>query len=164
MSGDAGALKFRVEAKIAPTAGHAGWRRNLDLSPPSSTDYEIRLVPGVSASGTVVDVDTGRPIPGAEVCVRAKDASNAYGDRIQTTTDAHGEFHFLNTLDPITYLGLVTDTNAHGTAVRPTPGSGEKVRYPGGSHEHFLEGGSPDRVEWRVTIRQGSKLKPLPAE
>ncbi len=162
--GNAGALKHHVLVQIAPVSGHAGCQCRLaELSSPSGTDYTIRLKQGVSASGVVVDADTWQPIPGAEVRIVAKDRNEGYGRYMHTTTDEHGEFRF-DTLEPIVYEGTVRETSPRGTAVRPAPDSGEKVRYLGRINEHVLEGGSPDRVEWQVTIRRGSDLKPLPAE
>ena len=152
-------------ANIAPPPGCVGWRGKLEELPGgSSTDYEIRLQRGVSASGVLLDTATGRPIPNAPVRVYPVDfGAAAYKANVHTTTNERGEFHFDN-LEPIQYRGNVEGTVPKGTVVTPDSGDGYRFSYPNGPTEHRLRGGSGKVVKWEVMILPSSRLKPLPAE
>ena len=165
LTGDTGPVKVTVSADIAPPPGHIGWRGELnDLRSTSSSDYEVRLKRGVSASGILIDSTTGRPIPDAEVRVVPTDFRGAaYFANIRTTTNERGEFHFDN-LEPIDYRGYIDETVPKGTVVTPLPGGGYRFSYPDGPTEHRLHGGSRQSVKWHVQILPDSGLKPVLAK
>ena len=146
LDGDTGSLRRSFYLVVASFSGHVGWQGKLTEAPArGGADHEIRLKPAVSASGVLLDVDTGRPIPGANIRltpVSAREAS--FLGMIETTTDDRGEFRFDN-LEPIHYEGHI-DGTAYG--------------YPA---DTTIRGGSPTPVRWRVKLREGSRLKAMSA-
>ncbi len=164
-NGETGSLTRSMYAVIASLPGYVGWQGKLaDLPSSSLADREIRLAPGVSASGVLLDRATGRPIPRAEIRLSPVERDKAtFLGRIQTTTNERGEFRF-DSLEQIEYRGRIEGAVSKGTQFTSTPGGGARFTDPGGGIEHGLRGGSSKPVKWQVTIRPDGPLKPLPAE
>jgi 5-hydroxyisourate hydrolase-like protein (transthyretin family) len=107
----------------------------------------IRLKPGRTLGGQVVDAATGWPIPGMEV--RALDYDTDKLPMLTTHTDDNGHFEFTN-------LGDVNYTLY--------PDGGELLDRPANGHLKFRADGRTNLV-LRVKLYDWSKLKPkAPAE
>ena len=118
---------------------------------------EIRLKAGVSATGVVIDLATGKPIPDAKIRLFPRDWGRASSkDAATTKSDAQGRFRF-DGLDPIPYGGSIENASPKGTRVERLGGGGYRIH---GSGELELTGGAANPVRWEVVIYPGSDLQP----
>lgn len=119
----------------------------------------VRLKKGSTASGTIIDGASGKPIPGAEVRLVPRHFNQAtYKGSVTTTTDSQGQFK-LQGLEPMEYTGYVEGTSPKGV-VFGTRDGGTSISFPAGVNQHSLTAGATD-VRWDVSIHPGSKLKPM---
>ena len=145
---------------ISPADGFQGQQLKVDLTDDSMT---VTLLPGVKASGILIDDVSGQTIPDAPVRVYPRHHSQAnYFDNIRTRTDGQGQFEFTE-LEPIEYVGHVDEAVDPDAVVTLSPSGGNRLGYPNG-HQPLLLHPGDDPVEWRVQILPGSDLKPLSAE
>eukprot|EP00456_Euglypha_rotunda_P013779 TRINITY_DN141_c0_g1_i7.p1 TRINITY_DN141_c0_g1~~TRINITY_DN141_c0_g1_i7.p1 ORF type:complete len:1200 (+),score=259.78 TRINITY_DN141_c0_g1_i7:5299-8898(+) len=147
-------LTCTLTAIVKPVQ-YRGERLRVDPRKPNV----VQLKKGLTATGTVIDAASGRPIPGAEVRLIPKQFKDAqYQGDVTTTTDSQGRFLF-GGLEPIAYRGFVNDTSPKGSIVEPL-GPGYRIRYSNGVDAHSLSGGEAN-VRWEVVIHPGKKLEPL---
>ncbi|MEZ6121906.1 MAG: carboxypeptidase-like regulatory domain-containing protein [Planctomycetaceae bacterium] len=125
--------------------------------------YDVTLRHGLSASGFVIDADTGRPVPNASVRLHPTDFSRAdFPGGIEAKTDSTGRFEFTS-LEPIEYTGNVRSTTMKGAIVEVRPGGSYRItRFPDPQPTLRLTGGSKDVVHWEVQLLPGQGLAPLP--
>lgn len=157
---DSTILEFESAIGVTGPAGHAGFTGKLsELSRVSPAMFELKLDKGVSASGTIVDAQTGRPVPNAEIRVYPTNFDAArFRENIRTTTDARGEFRFDN-LEPMKYAVQIEEAMPKGTVIIPN-GGGYSIRYPSGVTSLSLTGGNIDPVFWEVELYPGGSLRP----
>ncbi|WP_010583997.1 M56 family metallopeptidase [Schlesneria paludicola] len=149
------AVRLTVIASPAKFAGAMSF--NVDLDRP----VEMQLKPGVSASGVLIESDTGKPISGAEIQIAPVEMSQAeYKRAITTRTDHLGQFHF-DQLERIRYRGQVKDAAAKGAVIEVQPGGGHRVRHPNGVTQLELMGGKREPVRWEVVLYPDSTLRPV---
>jgi len=153
-------LEFEPAISVTGPAGHVGFTGKLsELSQVSPAMFELKLDKGVSASGTVVDAQTGRPVPNAKIRVYPTNFDAArFRENIRTTTDARGEFRFDN-LEPMKYAVQIDEAMPKGTVIIPK-GGGYSIRYPSGVTSLSLTGGDIDPVFWEVELYPGGSLRP----
>src|SRR5207237_10296438 len=117
---------------------------------------EIRLRSGLRASGVLIDAETGKPIPKAEVRLLPRDFGRAqFRGNIKTKTNERGEFHF-DGLKDLEYTGYVDGSVPKVTVVTREAG-GTRFSYPNGVEQHGLRAGA-NNVVWEVLIYPGSPL------
>jgi len=80
---------------------------------PSAGGKTLTVEPGLSCSGQVIDADTGRPVPEAEVYARAMGAARAELLEAEGRTNAKGRFRF-STMGPHVYSLNVRDARKVG--------------------------------------------------
>lgn len=148
--------------RVVGPAGHIGFTGKLsELREIAPAMFELQLTRGVSASGTVVDAQTGRPVPNARIRVYpANFAAANFKENVRATTDARGEFRFDN-LEPMEYRVSIEEAMPKGTVIIPN-GGGYSFRYPSGVTHLSLTGGAIDPVFWEVELYPGGSLKPAP--
>lgn len=136
-----------------PPKGYIGVSTALDPHRP----LEIRLERGLSAAGVVVEADTGKPVPRAEVRIMPRDFAHArFKDLIRTRTNERGEFRF-DGLEDQEYTGFIEGAVPKGTIVT-RDGRGTHFAYPDPAPEQKLRAGDQN-VRWEVLIYPGSSLK-----
>jgi beta-lactamase regulating signal transducer with metallopeptidase domain len=155
-------VKIEPALSVTGPAGHVGFTGKLsELSQVSPTMFELQLNKGVSASGTIVDAQTGRPVPNARIRIYpANFAAANFKENIRTRSDARGEFRF-DSLEPMKYGVNIEEAMPKGTVIIPT-GGGYSFRYPNGANHLSLIGGSIDPVFWEVELYPGGSLRPAP--
>ena len=148
--------------RVTGPTGHIGFTGKLsELSEIAPAMFELQLDRGVSASGTIVDVQTGRPVPNARIRVYpANFAAAKFKQNIRTATDARGEFRFDN-LEPMEYRVSIEEAMPKGTVMIPN-GAGYSFRYPNGVRHLSLRGEDIDPVFWEVELYPGGSLRPVP--
>lgn len=116
-----------------------------------STDQPviISLPDGLTASGTLIETGSGKPIPFANVLVHPRDLSrSAFPQHIKATTDSQGNFQFQG-LEPIEYTGYV-----EGGLIGISTADAERLTlYP--------QANNNSKVQWEVELHPGGPLKPL---
>lgn len=159
-SEDHAAIDVKPALSVTGPNGHVGFTGNLDDLPEIAPSmFELRLSKGVSASGTVVDAQTGRPVPNAKIRIYPTNfAAARFKENIRTTTDARGEFRFDN-LEPMKYAVQIDEAMPKGTVIIPK-GGGYSIRYPSGVTSLSLTGGDIDPVLWEVELYPGGSLRP----
>lgn len=153
-------LEFEPSISVTGPAGHVGFTGKLsELSQVSPAMFELKLDKGVSASGTIVDAQTGRPVPNAKIRIYPTNfAAAGFKENIRTTSDARGEFRFDN-LEPMEYRVNIEEAMPKGTVIIPN-GGGYSIRYPSGVTSLSLTGGDIDPVLWEVELYPGGSLRP----
>ncbi|MCP4454127.1 MAG: carboxypeptidase regulatory-like domain-containing protein, partial [Planctomycetes bacterium] len=132
--------------------GQNGYRPIKQAIKDLSQPVIIRLKKGHRVTGTVIDQDTGWPVPGVEV--NASAAENAQGDyasnweflKAETKTDAQGKFQFTN-MDTCFYR-----LNTQGA----------NLAFP--NRPLVVKGGQKDTVTVSVALPTWSELKPTKPE
>jgi len=125
---------------------------------PATKSATITLRLGVTATGVVIDTQTQRPIPNAEVRIYPRHFDQArFRESITARTDAAGQFTFQG-LEPIEYSGVVEQTSPKGSRVTPV-GPGLRISTPPGAG-HTLTGGTTQPARWEVVIHPNSPLQP----
>lgn len=159
-SEDHAAIDVKPALSVTGPDGHVGFTGNLnDLPEIAPSMFELQLSKGVSASGTIVDAQTGRPVPNAKIRVYpANFAAARFKENVRTTTDARGEFRFDN-LEPMEYRVNIEEAMPKGTVIIPN-GGGYSFRYPSGVTHLSLKGGDVDPVFWEVELYPGGSLRP----
>jgi beta-lactamase regulating signal transducer with metallopeptidase domain len=153
-------VTVRPEVRVVGPSGHIGFTGKLSELPViAPAMFELQLTRGVSASGTLVDAQTGRPVPNARIRVYPANFEAAnFKENIKTTTDARGEFRFDN-LEPMEYRVNIEEAMPKGTVIIPN-GGGYSFRYPNGATHLSLTGGDVDPVFWEVELYPGGSLRP----
>lgn len=153
-------VDFEPAISVTGPVGHVGFTGKLsELTQASPSMFELQLNKGVSASGTIVDAQTGRPVPNARIRIYPMNFSAAgFKENIRTTTDARGEFRFDN-LEPMEYRVNIEEAMPKGTVIIPN-GGGYSFRYPHGATHLSLTGGDIDPVLWEVELYPGGSLRP----
>lgn len=112
---------------------------------------EIRLKPGLSASGVLIHAQTGEPVPNREVRIYPSDFSRVkYKDSIKTRSDAQGRFQF-KALEDVEYRGHVEGAVSKGTTITAHPGGGFTFSHPNGPVELKLFPGTKEPARWEIT-------------
>jgi hypothetical protein len=155
-------VTVRPDVSVTGPAGHIGFTGKLSELPEiAPAMFELQLQKGVSAAGTIVDAQTGRPVPNARIRVYPADFEAAdFKENIRTTTDARGEFRFDN-LEPMKYRVNIEEAMPKGTVIIPN-GGGYSFKYPNGVTHLSLTGGDIDPVFWEVELYPGGSLRPAP--
>ncbi|MFT5326288.1 MAG: hypothetical protein ACI8P0_004163, partial [Planctomycetaceae bacterium] len=119
-------VTVRPEVRVVGPSGYIGFTGMLSELPEiAPAMFELQLARGVSASGTIVDAQTGRPVPNARIRVYPANFEAAnFKENIRTTTDARGEFRFDN-LEPMKYRVNIEEAMPKGTVIIPN-GSGTR--------------------------------------
>lgn len=144
---------FEVNNRIIvhPPSGFAGWQGLLQDVGEGGV---VTLTDGASASGKIVNADTGEPVVGVPVRVLpAWDSDAIYNHNQSTRTDANGVFKF-NSLEPVTYSVYIERSIPDGAVVFENPGGGYRYEYPHGSPQvsRQIVGGAKRDVEFRVRM------------
>jgi hypothetical protein len=144
-------LEARLHATIPPVRFRG---EQITLSPGQPVEFRLRR--GLSASGLLVEADSGKPIPRAEVRLMPSDFGGAeFKGNIRTKTNERGEFHF-GGLEDREYTAIIDGSVPKGTVITRVNG-GTQFRYPDGVAEHSLRAGAQN-VRWEVLIYPGSSL------
>jgi len=159
-SEDHRAIDVKPALRVTGPNGLVGFTGELkDLPEIAPSVFELQLDKGVSASGTIVDAQTGRPVPHARIRVYPANFEAAkFKENIRTTTDARGEFRFDN-LELMEYGVNIEEAMPKGTVIIPN-GGGYSFRYPHGATHLSLTGGDIDPVFWEVELYPGGSLRP----
>jgi beta-lactamase regulating signal transducer with metallopeptidase domain len=159
---DSPVVTVRPDVSVTGPAGHIGFTGKLSELPEiAPAMFELQLTRGVSASGTIVDAQTGRPVPNARIRIYPSNFEAAnFKENIRTTTDARGEFRFDN-LEPMKYRVNIEEAMPKGTVIIPN-GGGYSFKYPNGVTHLSLTGGDIDPVFWEVELYPGGSLRPAP--
>jgi hypothetical protein len=152
---DADISPLRVSFYVkAPPTRFIGSSAEVDPHRP----IEIHLRRGLSASGVIVDAESGKPIPNAVVRIIPRDFGRAqFKANIETKTDDRGKFHFEG-LEDMAYSARVDGAVPKGTIVTRT-GNGTSFNYPAGVEQPSLRAGD-QQVRWEMSIYPGSSLRP----
>ena len=147
-------LDFKLYAEVTPVR-FMGRQELIDPSRP----VEIRLQRGLSATGVLINAESGKPLPNVEVRVFPRDLEHAnFKGNIRVKTNSRGEFRFEG-LENLEYTGHVDGSVPKGTVITPYGNGGARYSYPNGVEQHSLRAGSSDPVRWEVLIPPGSSLK-----
>lgn len=147
--GDSGETRQRISADVKPSKSHAGWRDFLD-----NTDnaFTIQIESGVTASGVVIDVNSGAPIPNITVAAFPADYdSTNYHGHLRTRTDANGRFTF-HGMHSIRYRVSTPDAAPAEAVVTKLPNGSRHYEYPNGSIEQIVVGGNEESHEIQAQI------------
>jgi beta-lactamase regulating signal transducer with metallopeptidase domain/protocatechuate 3,4-dioxygenase beta subunit len=139
----AGTSKFDVG--VRPGSMHAGvLLKDAHLT---QKPLEIRVSPGLTARGRVLDLD-GKPIADHEVSLTpAREGTARYPWGMTARTDANGVFEARG-LEPIDYTVSVQGTySPRATVLRDGTGRATSVQHTGPDQNPILHGGSTDLLE-----------------
>lgn len=129
----------------------------------ASNPVPLQLKRGLTAAGDLIDAQSQKPIPNAEIRLVPRHFDQAtFKSSVTTKTDSRGRFEF-GGLEAIEYTGYVEGASPKGTIVEAVGNSGARLHYPPGVTQLKLipAAGSTLKVRWEVVIHPGSKLKPL---
>jgi hypothetical protein len=114
------AIDVKPALSVTGPVGHVGFTGELSELPEiAPSTYELQLHKGVSASGTIVDAQTGRPVPNARIRIYPTDfAAAKFKENIRTRFDVRGEFRFDN-LKPMKYRVNIEEAMPKGTVIIP---------------------------------------------
>ncbi len=141
---------------VHPTAAFQGQKVPIGFDGKTIT---VRLRPGHSAAGVLIDDATSWPIPEAVVTAYpAENASANYHGTIETRTNHRGEFRFGN-LEDIRYRLRAEGTVTPDTEIRRNADGTTTYRTRGVRHDTFVTGGQEEVTTMRVKIRPKSRLK-----
>jgi len=124
----------------------------LNKFTPNATPMEIKLEPGLSARGKIIDDSTGKPVAHKRISLDPVTYGIAtYPWSIMTTADANGEFSFAN-LEPTQYRIRVDNSYPPGTTITKNANGSTTYHYPPNHTEPKLEAGQEDVCEVRVML------------
>jgi hypothetical protein len=146
-------LRLALHVTVPPVR-FRGWQAKIDGRQP----LEVRLERGLSASGVLLEAETNKPIPRAEVRLVPRDFGQAtYKGPIRTKTDARGAFRFEG-LEDLDYTAYIDGTVPKGTVVTPV-GGGARFQYPGGVPEPYRLHAGTHGLRFEVLLYPGSSLR-----
>ena len=147
--GDSGEAEQKISVEVEPSKTYAGWRDFVDKT---ENSFTVKVETGTTASGSVIDVKTGNPVPNTVVTAYPADfnSTNYYG-HLKTRTDKAGRFTFRGMQD-IRYRVSVPSAAPADAVVTKLPNGGRRYKYPNGSTEQIVIGGSEDDHEIHVQV------------
>ena len=120
----------------------------------------VRLQPGLSAAGVLIDDASGWPIPDAVVSAYpAEYRAAGYHGVIKTRTNQRGEFRFDN-LEDIRYRLRVKGAVTASTVIRRNPDGTTSYVRSGQHQDTFVTGGQSEVTAMRVKLKPNSRLRP----
>lgn len=144
-----------------PHQQHIGEQKELKLD---DLPLSLHRKRGFSASGRVIDSETGRPIPTATVVLWPKDASLTRYQRQHTAvTDERGRYEFRG-LELIAYYSSVRDTVVPGSKVTRRPGGGYRIESPEFYQPQMVIPDDETAFDLTVSILPGKGLAPIESE
>lgn len=156
-------MTVSASVSVADVPGYIGRRVELDELTVLDGIYQLQLRPAVSARGILVDANSGRPVPGANIRIHPRDFQAAtFKGTIKTTTDTTGQFVF-DSLEEIEYYGHIDGAAVKGTKITMLPTGAYQMKPPtSGPINLYLTGGSSEPVRWEVELVPGYHQTPIP--